>query len=241
MCPISWGQYNAEEAASLERTLHYSAATLDGKTIEKFSTRLANINVTLAQLRLKKQKAAAAQQALQAFSEKLGDVPAVWHDLGIENQRRFVQLVTEKLTLTKPAPNWLRLEIVWFWPDAPNSILYIWQRRGQGEAWTDEENARLRMLYPHADRETDLHALPRRNWQGICNQASRLHLARPYQFTNSPLHRLVSVHDAAFMAQAGIVFDAENPYQRVWWIYAVQRNTMRSAPSFSSSMSWRSG
>ena len=41
---------------------------------------------------------------------------------------------------------------------------------------------------------------------------------------------LVSVNDAAFMEQVGIVL--ENPYQRVWWIIAVQQIEERPPPYF---------
>ncbi len=47
-------------------------------------------------------------------------------------------------------------------------------------------------------------------------------MLRPYQFNNSDLHRLLSLDDAAFMAQAGLTFTNENPYQHVWWKDAVR-------------------
>jgi hypothetical protein len=96
------------------------------------------------------------------------------------------------------------------------------QSARKGESWTEEENAILYRLYPFAEREMILTALPARSWSAISNQAHDLQIGRAYQFNNSRLHRLVSVNDAAFMAQVGIVL--ENPYQRVWWIIAVQQS-----------------
>jgi hypothetical protein len=92
----------------------------------------------------------------------------------------------------------------------------------EGESWTEEENAILYRLYPFAEREMILTALPARSWSAMSNQAHDLQIGRAYQFNNSRLHRLVSVNDAPFMAQVGIVL--ENPYQRVWWIIAVQQS-----------------
>lgn len=210
-----------EEADSLEKTLHYGASKLDGKDIENFSERLARLRVSISQLQVKKRRAAAAQAELATFTERLEDIPAVWKGMELHKQRRFIKLVTEKIVLTKPAPNWLQLEIQWLWDDAPSTLCYIWQRTGnKGESWTEEENAALCGLYPFADRDTILQALPARSWSAISNQASKRKIARPYQFNNSEMHRLVSLDDAAFMAQAGIVL--ANPYQRAWWKDAVR-------------------
>ncbi len=75
-----------------------------------------------------------------------------------------------------------------------------------------------------------LTALPARSWSAISNQALDLQIGRAYQLNNSQLHRLVSVNDAAFMAHVGIAL--ENPYQRVWWIIAVQQSEERPLPYF---------
>ena len=207
-----------QEADSLQRTLRYGAAKLDSETIEKFSGRLARLHVTIKELTLKQQRAQAAAAEWAEFTTWLEDVPAIWKEMGSENRRRFVRLVTEQVTLTKPAHNWLQLTIQWLWPDAPVDICFIWQRWGKGEIWSLEENHILHMLYPQADRQTILEALPNRSWSAINNQAHKLGILRLYQFNSSDLHRLLSLDDAAFMAQAGLAFNSENPYQRVWWI-----------------------
>ncbi len=169
---------------------------------------------------------------MAAFTKKLDDIPAVWKELGIEKQRRFIALVTEKITLTKPSPNWLQLTIQWLWPDVPLDILYIWQRGSRSEAWSDDENNILRTLYPHADRGTILHALPARSWSAILQRAVSLELSRAYQRNDNTLHRLLSVADATFMAEAGIMFDKEDPLVR-YWITSVQNDdtsSRRKAP-----------
>lgn len=229
----------AEEAASLDRTLHYGAAKLSPKKIVEYAERLARLQVTIEQLQKKKQRIAAAQAELAKFDRKLDDVPGDWNGkppeengMSLEDKRRFIQLVTTDIILTKPAPNWLRLEIVWLWTDdatgePATSTCYIWQRGGKGESWSDEENETLRLWYPTRDRATILAALPARSWSAISYQASKREIPRTYQLNTSSLHRLVSSNDAAFMAQVGIVFDEENPRQRVWWINAVQYKTMR--------------
>jgi hypothetical protein len=212
-------EYSAE-ADSLDRTLHYGAKKLDGKTIENFSERLGRLRTTIAQLEAKKKRAAKAQEELAEFAEGLDDIPQAWKSMKLAKQQRFIRLVTEKIILTKPAQNWLKLEVKWsLWDDAP-SICYIWQRRGEGESWTDEEKELLRTLYPHATTAMILEQLPTRNWSAILMQAMRMELSRTYQLNTSGLHKLVSVEDAEFMEQAGIPFDLYNPGKRVQWITA---------------------
>ncbi len=219
-----------EEAESLERTLHYGAKKLDEKDIENFSARLAELRHDIAQITIKRDRAQKTQAELAEFVAAMDDIPAAWKGMGSAKRHRFIKLATESMTLTKPAPNWLQLEVVWLWPDAPHSRCYIWQRTGKGESWTEEEKAILRMLYPQGDRATILQALPARSWSAINNQAHDLGVGREYQLNNSQLHRLVSVEDASFMAQVGI--ELEDPYQHAWWIIAEQHNEERSAPYF---------
>ncbi len=219
-----------EEADSLDRTLHFGAKKLSPKKIEEYSERLARLEVSINQLETKKSRAEVRVAELAEFVEKMDDIPAAWKGMGSAKRHRFIKLATESMTLTKPAPNWLQLEVVWLWPDAPHSRCYIWQRTGKGESWTDEEKAILRMLYPQVDRATILQALPSRSWSAISNQAHDLGVGREYQLNNSQLHRLVSVDDAAFMAQVGI--ELEDPYQWAWWIEAIETSEESSAPYF---------
>ncbi len=213
-----------EEAASLENTLHYGAKKLPKEKVEEFSEDLAKAYVSIEQLELKKKRAEIAQAELQEFVEKMDDIPAAWEGMRISKQRRFIRLVTESITLTKPSPNWLLLDITWLfydeWHNATRSLFYIWQRDGRGEAWTEDETSILRRLYPHADRATVLQALPRRNWTAIISQSTRLGIARPYQVNNSGLPNILSVEDAAFMAQVGI--ELETPGQNVWYKEAIE-------------------
>jgi DNA invertase Pin-like site-specific DNA recombinase len=205
-----------QEAASLENTLHYGAAALDGKTIEKFSIRLGNLRRSIDQLETKKQRAAERAAELKEFAERLDDVPALWKDMSLEKRRRFVKLVTEKITLTKLAHDWMLVEIAWFWPDVPHSFCYIWQRQ-VGTAWTDEENRLLRTLYPHADRATILQALPTRSWTAIGRQAFNLQISRPTLPNTSGLYKTLSIRDKEFMDEVGIVFDVASPKKHAWW------------------------
>jgi len=206
-----------EEAANLEHTLHYGSKGLDAKTIEKFAARLGNLHRSIEQLEAKQKRAAQQFAEAREFITRLDDVPAVWHEMGIEKQRRFLKLVCDTIVLTKPASNWLQLEINWNFQDVPSSICYIWQRKA-GDRWTEEENESLRQMYRSADRLDILKALPTRNWTAIRAQAYRLKIKREPQANTSGLHEYLSVEDHAFMQRVGIPFDSEYPKTHVWWV-----------------------
>jgi len=207
----------SEEAENLDYTLTHGAKKLSPKKVEEYSDRLNKLETTIAHLTAKKKKAQRTQESLAKFANKLLHVPSTWKGMELENQRQFVELVTDKITLSKPAPNWLQLRIRWFYPGEPDSVCYIWQRQGTGEAWTDEENMILRRLYPGADRASILSALSRRSWSAMITQAYKKGISRDYQGNSSPLHKMLSVEDAAFMAQVGLAF---SPGRRVWWVIA---------------------
>lgn len=216
------------EAASLEHTLHYGASVLDGKTIEKFSTRLENLHRSIEQLETKKKRAEIAVAELAEFVERLDDIPGSWDAMTVAKRRSFIKLVTEKVTLTRVAPNWLFLDITWLffdeWHVPSRSQCYILQLQGSGDAWTEEENGILCDLYPYTDRATILQSLPRRSWSAITAQARRLELRRPYLLNNSGLHPSVSVEDDRFMRSLGVAFDEGI---RAWWISDDKREETR--------------
>lgn len=218
-----------EEAASLEHTLHYGAKNLPPETVEKFAGDLLKTHVSIEQLELKLKRTQRTQEELQEFVERLDDIPGAWKGMKSAKQHRFIKLATDKIMLTKPAPNWLLLDITWIfydeWHNAVRSLFYIWQRDGRGEKWTDEEKQTLARMYEWASRRDMLQALPRRHWMAIIMQAKRQGLTRPYQVGNSALPLVVSMEDAAFMEREGLVL--ERPGQKVWFKEAIETEDSR--------------
>jgi len=216
-----------EEADSLDRTLHFGASKLDGETIEKYSERLANLRTTLGELTRKQKKAEREKEQLLEFADEVGDVVERWHKMGIEKQRRFVRLATRKIVMSKPAPNWLQIEIVWLW--GAKSMLYIWQRQGANTAWTPEENRILERLYSTEDRVAILASLPARTWSAIVARARQIPLRRYVTTNTSVLHPFLSVDDDRFMQKHGIVFDAAAPEKYFWWIPVIYTSDIADA------------
>ncbi len=219
-----------EEAASLEHTLHYGAAKLPPETVVKFSEDLAKLHVSIGQLELKKKRAQVAAAELTKFAEKLDDIPAVWKEMRVSMQQRFIKLVVESITLSKPSPNWMLLDITWAyfneWDESPRSLFYIWQKKGRGQSWNEEEKAILRQLYPYADRASILAALPRRNWYAIITQSTRMGVSRFCYSDEKGIPHTLSLDDAAFMRRVGLTFETAD--QVVWYKESIDRNESSS-------------
>ena len=216
--PTQLAEYR-EEAESLDRTLHYGAAKLSPEKIAEYAERLARLHVSIDQITAKQKRAQATQEELAKFGKRLDDIPAAWKDMSWEDKVRFIRLVVNKMIVRKPMPDWVQIDIQWLWGDAPTDRCYIWHRRGKGEEWTDEEKAVMHRLYSHADRQSILEALPTRSWSAIIFQAMQMRIHRTYMFSNSTLPKIVSLRDAMFMQDVGIVYNGET----CWWM-SVEQN-----------------
>src|SRR5260370_14432677 len=118
-----------EEAASLEKTLHFGAKALDGQTIEAFSTRLANLRTTIGILSKKDDDASKTEGALRNNSRLLTDASISYHDMPFDSKQQFARLVTTNIELSEIVPRWLKFSITWspFLGTTPKDIAYIWR------------------------------------------------------------------------------------------------------------------
>jgi hypothetical protein len=151
------------EAASLDHTLQYGSTALSPERIRTYSERLTRVETELAQLVTKRARILSSHKERQEAAKLLESVPGSWDKLGLDQKRQLIRLLTDEIVLTKPAQNWLRLDITWAWFDRDEDVCFIWQRQGQGDPWSTEENERLCALYPEADRKIILEALPNRS------------------------------------------------------------------------------
>jgi hypothetical protein len=210
------------EAASLDNTLQYGSAALSPERIRTYSERLTRVETELAQLVTKRAHLLSSHKERQEAAKLLESVPGSWNALDLDKKRQLVRLLTDEIVLTKPAQNWLRLDITWAWFDRNEDVAFIWQRQGQGDAWSTEENERLCALYPEADRKIILEALPARSWRAIVQQASVLQIKRVLQLNTSSMPRHLSLSDKAFMECLGL--DQSDPERSIWWTTSMENN-----------------
>ena len=192
---------------------------LDEETIIKSLKRLKRLRVTLAELESKKEQAKASEEDLRTLASLIVDASYGWDKLPFERKRRLVRLITTRITIAEVATNWMKLDVTWS-PYLGHSLIdtaFILKNRSEGAPWTEEENALLRSLYPHTDRDSILKALPNRTWIGILSQTSKMGLSRPHSWNNSPLHTTISYEDYRFAQEMGLAYSKDEPRKRVWW------------------------
>ena len=213
-------EYTAE-AASLDKTLHYGAASLDGKTIERYSQRLAHLNTTIEILSKKDNQAAKTEKTLRRSAKLLTDASYGYDEFTFENKQSLVRLITTNIYLSVLAPRWLLLEIDWspFLGVSVDDFAFIWRPYASGGSWLDADKETLKEVYEAESRDSILQSFPNRSWGSILHQAHRLGLRRPNNLgNNSPLHPMLSYEDIKVMRENDLEYDMESePKKRVWW------------------------
>ena len=217
-----------EEAASLEKTLHFGATTLDGKTIEAFSRRLANLNTTIEILSKKDDVANKAEGALRDNAKLLTDASISYKDMKFDRKQELARLATTNIELSEIVPRWLKLSIDWspFLGVTVRDIAYIW-RNSAGEDWSDEEIDLLCQIYEQ-DRDMILRSLPKRTWKAIRRMAVRKGLTRHKQYIYSSLPEDQCYEDLEIMQRFGLENTEENLVRRVWWKKETVQNSETS-------------
>jgi hypothetical protein len=206
-----------EEAESLEKTLHFGAKALDGKTIEAFSTRLANLHTTIGILSKKDDDASKTEGALRDNAKLLTDASISYHDMPFDSKQQFARLVTTTIELSEIVPRWLKLSITWspFLGTTPKDIAYIW-RNSAGDDWSEDEIYLLCQIYGQ-DRDFILRSLPKRTWRAVRRMAVRKGLTRPKQYIYSSLQEDMCYEDLEIMCRFELDGTEENVHMRVWW------------------------
>jgi hypothetical protein len=209
-------EYKAE-AASLDKTLHYGAAALDGATIEAYARRLANLNRTIELLAKKDDIAEQAQGALRSNAHLLTDATISYQDMPFSRKQEFARLTTTHIELREIVPRWLQLSITWspFLGTAPKDIAYVW-RNSAGDDWSADEINLLCQMYDE-DRDDILRALPKRTWRAIRRMAVRKGLVRHKQYIYTSLPEDMCYEDVRIMQAYGLEDSAEQLNVRVWW------------------------
>src|SRR5260221_4514860 len=233
-------EYTAE-TASLDKTLHYGAASLDGKTIERYSQRLAHLNTTIEILSKKDNQAAKTEKTLRRSAKLLTDASYGYEEFTFENKQNLVRLITTNIYLSVLAPRWLLLEIDWspFLGVSVDDFAFIWRPYASGGSWLDAEKETLKEVYEAESRDSILQSFPNRSWGSILHQAHRLELRRPNNLgNNSPLHPMLSYEDIKVMRENDLEYDMESePKKRGWW-RAIPKQENSTSPGNSSPSSF---
>jgi len=195
---------------------------LDVRSREKLALKLQGLRVTKEALLAKKNAANAEfveKKDAEEYRDTLNNLAAVWGKLPVEKRLKVIELVVEKVSIKELAPHWIGMQITWRRFYARTNLGYVWRGVGtRGSAWTEEEIAELRSLYPTAEKSVVMHTFSSRSWSSIKSAAEQQGIRRSSHFkADVVLPRGLSTEDVVFMDIAGIPFSILTERVQVQW------------------------
>jgi hypothetical protein len=179
---------------------------LDDKTILGWLRSLGRLRRLLAELEGKNTQAQATDAELAELASGLCSASEEFDSMKFERKKRLIRLSIDRAVLTQITVGWLQLDIHWS-PYLDNKIIdrvLLFQTRGTGEQWTDDERRKLTRLYSSADRQTLLAEFPNRTWSGLMAQANILGLHREYMSDKLDMPLWMSMEDREIIDRYGI-------------------------------------
>jgi hypothetical protein len=222
-----------EQLANIDEGIRQWVVVRDAAAKEKSVEDTADAIRNLKRLRADREaievKANAASKEVDQLSEccdLLDCATRDWHSWKFEKQQRLVRLIVEHATIEELTPHMLKLVVLFSEPVNTVMTFHIYRARGSKSAYTPEENATLRRLYPTADRAIVLEKLPSRTWESIIIQATtELHLERNTRANTSDIPKNLTYSDAQLLRSLGLPVQ---PLDQPIWTIDTDDNQLRS-------------
>jgi len=196
--------------ANIDAFILAAGSRIDAKTLQDYADKLSDARANIAELEKQRDEAKTLDADVEECSNLLECAYTNWRGMGLECKRRFIRLVIREVSVSIPAPHFIRILIDWRQP-IRSELGLIFKRGGSSPLWSEEENALIRSLYPRTDRETVLRNLSTRSWNSIKLQAEKLGIERYNLASRFPLHHALSIADMEFMEQTGYTNPHEQP------------------------------
>ena len=222
----------AEQIARYEKSIANKQAVLaalgesiDVPTAQKYNADIKADRANLNALREKKNAAAVEESQLRELRDKIIDV--LKGDSDRDVVRRFIKLATDKIELAECSAHFATLTVYWSSPFAQVDVCYVWLANGVHENWEDDELARLRELYPSADRLAILQAFPTRSWSALMAIALDRGMKRYTSKNSSDLPIQLAMRDQEIIGLLG--FNPGSGYEdRDLWVNNVSEESLLS-------------
>ncbi len=223
------------EITSLDRTLRFGSADLDITDIQRYARRLKSLRTSLQELEKIKDKGERTNSSLQEIAENIVSASGRFEKLSFERQKYAVSLLVERVVIEQIAEGWMQVDIHWT-PYMGFTFIdraYIFQSRGTGEKWSDEEKEVLRESYTTLTKYELLQMFPSRTWGALYCQASLMGIHRPNkQQDNRQIPLWMSYQDKEVIEKYRIDLGEYLRYrpQRYhdWHMLSVQKNESSS-------------
>lgn len=209
------------ERAGIQAYIKAVGATADKVTLQKYNEDLLQLTANINELEAKQQTAAAAESSIARLLDRVKRMKALAGSDGqTEHSRRFLQLITDKISLDEYSAHFLTLTIAWSAPFQQVDICYIYRPGGGHQHCSTQDEADFRRLYPEADKLELLQRFPTRTWVSLQCWAQRLGLRRYNDLNTSGItDRSLSLADWQLVQEHGWELP-EKGYGR-YWLYDV--------------------
>jgi hypothetical protein len=168
----------------LDNLLTKPARPLTRQTEARYITQLGEAESALDAL-LEKQKAQSGREdperVVPNFYYVLSHLPAEYKKLDSEHQKKMIRKVVKAIKLNLVSPHLFLLHIEWEDGVAARpDVALIWRgtMSNTNEAWSEEEDDALAVLYPEASQLELMKAFPRFSWYRICDRATEHKILR---------------------------------------------------------------
>ncbi|MFL5706731.1 MAG: recombinase family protein [Ktedonobacteraceae bacterium] len=143
---------------------------------------------------------------LREFQTLLDVALRSWDALSFDKQKRFVRLMVERVNIREETSHFIRIDIQLRAPFNYSLYGFLFRAHGSRSAWTEDEIAVLKRLYPQSDRLEVLQALPDRSWESIVKQACimRPRLERSTRRNTSAIYEGLTYSDYALAEERDI-------------------------------------
>ena len=178
--------------------------------IDDATKQLKKLNDDKRALEAKAEQVTSRAARLQQCCDLFEGAVQGYNSMPFEKKQLFVKLLVVSADITEASPHILALHMV-LAPDLFNRndvVMHIFRVHGPKPDWTEQENAVLRRLYPHADRAKVTAALPIRTWESIRIQAGILKVMRDTRQNTGDVPQNMTHADVALLRTWGI----EYPY-----------------------------
>lgn len=173
--------------------------------IDEANKQLKRLHEAKAALQAKAERAIMEAAELAESQDLIKEALHQWETMPFDRKRRFVRLAVEQANVSVVSPHVLRLDITLRDPFYCTSSRYIYCLHGRRSVWSTQEMDTLRAMYPQANKQAILEALPTRSWKNIIRQAGEIPVLRgTRQHNTTVIHKSLSYADATFLASLGL-------------------------------------
>ena len=155
---------------------------IETSVLQEWVKELKQITQVKTALEARLMEAQERKEDIAEFVTLMERVTGDWNRLTFEQKKHLVRMIAREVRLVEITHQLYRLEIEWLSPyEGVTDVAYICSTDNSHTAWTPDEDAILRTMYPTSPRGDIVLELPTRNWDSIQTRSFKLGIHRTYR------------------------------------------------------------